>query len=492
MHICLVNVPRYEIHRPPLSLATLAAMCQDQGVDHSCLDFSLVIWQKLPDDFHAIDDFCITRHIRADVRERLQALIDQHVCDTVQRRPDTVFAISLLSVWSRPVTEMFCASIRSHSQCRILLGGQGLTGAEWTDRLRSQGLVDDFIVGEAEITFPQYLKGVRTAPGINNYDFEQIDDLDAHCVIPDYRGLPLDQYPYITDRPDLFITASRGCVRNCGYCDIGHQWKKYRYRSARHVATEMITQYERHGIRDFFFTDSLINGSMKMLNELCDLLIQYREQHPEVDFRWRGQYIFRARATVREEHIQRMVAAGVDFLIIGLETGSDRVRHDMNKKHSTDDAEWYLEMFKKYGIQCRLLMITGWVTETQEDHAQTLALFRRWQRFVASNTITGIELGSILMVLEHSPLAQRQQELDMHFHNHNPWAWHCGANPELDYFERVRRRIETHREAMKYKWPITRSLYRLETIRRNLIDVIEHLEQQPPTRPQRHFPIRSQ
>lgn len=478
MHICLVNLPRYEIHRPPLSLAILGAICQEENVDYSCLDLSLKIWKELRADFINIDNFCITNIIEPDVKERLEQLIDVSVKEIINQHPDTLFGISLLSGWSRPVAELFCKSVKKHSHCEIMLGGQGLFDPTWTDGLIKQKIIDHYIVGEGEISFRKFLQGERTGPGINNYNFEQIDNLDEYCVIPDYSKLKIDQYPYLNERPDLFITASRGCVRNCGYCDIGHQWKKYRYRSAQKVAEEMIAQYERHGIKDFFFTDSLINGSMKMLDELCDYLIDYKKNNPEADFKWRGQYIFRPRGTIKEEHIQRLVQAGVDYLIIGLETGSDRVRFDMNKKHTTEDAEWYLEMFKKYGIQCRLLMITGWVSETLDDHYETLRLFSKWQKFVASGTITGIELGSILMILEHSPIGQRAHDLEMTFVNEKSYAWVSGANPELDMHERVRRRVETHREAIKYRWPITRSLYRLNTIKHNLLEVIDYLKTQ--------------
>jgi len=478
MHICLINLPRYEIHRPPLSLAVLSAICNQEQVDHSCVDLSLIIWQKLRSDFVDIDNFCITGTIDAVVQTKLEQLIDKTVERILQQHPETMFALSLLSVWSRPVAEMLCKSIKKLSNCEILVGGQGLTDPVWTDLLLEQQLIDHYIVGEGEITFKNFLHGARTGPGINNYDFEQIDDLDLYCVIPDYRKLPITEYPYLNSRPDLFITASRGCVRNCGYCDIKHQWKKYRYRNAKNVAEEMITQYERHGIRDFFFTDSLINGSMKMLDELCDSLIEYKQVNPEADFKWRGQYIFRPVNTVKEHHIKKLAQAGVDYLIIGLETGSDRVRYDMNKKHTTDDAEWYLEMFKKYGIQCRLLMITGWVSETIEDHYDTLKLFSKWQKFVASETISGIELGSMLTILEHSPVGQRQHDLGMTFIDNKPHAWHSSANPDLDIFERVRRRVETHKEAMKYYWPITRSLYRLDTIKRNLQEAIDGIGKQ--------------
>jgi anaerobic magnesium-protoporphyrin IX monomethyl ester cyclase len=474
MHICLVNLPRFEIHRPPLSLAILSTICDVEQVSYNCIDLSLRIWQDLPNDFVDIDNFCITERIESTVESRLKEFINNIVKEQIQQHPDTVFSLSLLSIWSRPVAKMFCEIVRQHSQCEIVLGGQGLTDSEWTDMMLKEKLIDNFIVGEGEITYRKFLQGTRTGPGINNYNFEQIDDLDSYCVTPNYSKLPIQQYPYLNNRPELYINGSRGCVRNCGYCDIGHQWKKYRYRSAGKVAEEMIAQYQRHGITDFFFTDSLINGNMKMLEELCDILIAYKQNNPTADFKWRGQYIFRPRSTVKELHIKRLAEAGVDFLIIGLETGSDRVRHDMNKKHTTDDAEWYLEMFKKYGIQCRLLMITGWVTETLDDHHDTLRLFSRWQRFVASGTISGIELGSTLMILDHAPVGYQVDQLQIKIVNNDGWLWESALNPDLTIVERVRRRIETHREAIKYKWPITRSQYRLSTIKRNLEKAIDY------------------
>lgn len=479
MHICLVNLPRYEIHRPPLSLAILGEICNRHGIDWSCCDLSLDIWLDLPQHFTAIDDFCITKQIEPNVKQQLRTYIDTKVKEIVALHPDVVFCLSLLSVWSQPVCEMFCDSVKTISGSHILIGGQGLADQSWTEHMQETGKIDDFIVGEGELSFAAWLQGQRTGPGINNYDFQQIDDLDQHCVIPDYSRLPLEKYPSLGERLEFFITASRGCVRNCAYCDIGHQWKKYRYRSADHVAQEMIAQYERHGITDFFFTDSLINGSMKMLDELCDALIDYKQAHPDANFKFKGQYIFRPQGQVKERHIQRLKMAGLDYLIVGLETGSDQVRYDMNKKHTTQDAEWFLEMFKKYDISCHLLMITGWVTETLADHQATLDLFPKWQKYVASGTITGIELGSTLSILEHSPIGHAANDYDISMMDGKTYLWESASNPDLTIAERIRRRVETHEWAIKYRWPVTRGLYRLSTIKRHLLEAIEHRKNHP-------------
>ena len=471
MHISLINLPRHEVHRPPLSLALLSEMCNQARVDYECYDFSLEIFQQLSTDYGAIDNWCITGIIDDQVLETLQTWATQRVLTILDQTPTTIFALSLLSTWSIPIADLMCRTIRAHCNNQIVLGGQGLADQTWVEQNYQQGLFDFYFVNEVEITWPAFLRGQVDLPGINNYNFEQIDDLNQHCVIPDYRNLLSKyQYPYLEDIPELFITASRGCVRRCGYCDIGHQWKKYRYRDAKHVAQEMITQYERHGITHFFFTDSLINGSMKMLDQLCDHLIDYNQTNSGSKFNFKGQYIFRPKEQVKEQQIARMKQAGLDYVIVGLETGSDRIRYDMDKKHTNDDAEYFFAMFKKYDIKCHLLMITGWVTETIEDHQQTLAMFQRWQKYVASGTITGIELGSTLTILEHSPIGHRVGELGITFLGNKPYLWESSKNPDLTITERVRRRIETHREAMKYHWPITRSLYRLNTIKQHYIE----------------------
>ena len=143
------------------------------------------------------------------------------------------------------------------------------------------------------------------------------------------------------------------------------------------------------------------------------------KQNPKVNFKWRGQYIFRPKHQVPEGHFKKMVDAGVQYLIIGLETFSDRVRFDMDKKHTSADAEWHLEMFKKHGISCQLLMLTGWVTETEEDHKDTLSMFSRLQKYVASGTITGIELGSTLYVLDYTPVMAKAEQYGLSFINDN-------------------------------------------------------------------------
>jgi hypothetical protein len=78
-----------------------------------------------------------------------------------------------------------------------------------------------------------------------------------------------------------------------------------------------------------------------------------------------------------EEDFALMKQSNVNELDIGLESFSESVRWHMGKKFTDDDLWWNLEMMHKYDIHYTLLMITGYPTETLEDHQHTLESIRR-------------------------------------------------------------------------------------------------------------------
>lgn len=456
MKIAFINLPVYEIHRPPAALAILTAIAKQQGHDVVCYDINLILYKMLSND----NWLNMLSWLEYDMND---ADASDIFCNALKAWPDLpklldfdMVAISVFTYTGRKPTLAFCQILRDMGyKGKILLGGQGLDDHQWN--LDAQSLVDDFIVGEAEVSFAEYLKG-NNVKGVNTSDFDQLEDLES-VGYPDYSCLPLDDYPYHNGK-EFYITGSRGCVRKCTYCNVPFLWKKFRQRSGKHIADEMIYQYRAHGTKRFWFTDSLVNGSMKAFMELCDSLIEFYKQEGIAPFEWKGQFIFRPRNQVTEEHFRKIAQAGGREFYVGLETGSDRIRFEMDKKFSTDDAEYHLEMFKKYGISCLLLLITGYVNETEVDHQDTVNLFSRWQKFVASGTIAGVELGSTLGVFPNTPLYHLVDEKKIVFEDNNPWYWVDG---NTDFKQRLKRRIELQLEAQKYLWPITNTEYRLKT-----------------------------
>jgi hypothetical protein len=86
-------------------------------------------------------------------------------------------------------------------------------------------------------------------------------------------------------------------------------------------------------------------------------------------------------------------------------------------------------------------------------------MFKRWQKYVATGTITAIETLNILSILPGSLLENIARNSKFHFVQNsdgsvNNLFWINPNNPTLDFNERVRRHIEMMQEAIKHKWPI--------------------------------------
>jgi len=136
-------------------------------------------------------------------------------------------------------------------------------------------------------------------------------------------------------------------------------------------------------------------------------------------------------------------------------------------------------------------MLIGYVTETNEDHKDTLKMFKRWQRYVATGTIKGIDLGTGLKIAPGTPLANMIDSHEIYFLNTksnnlrgitgplDTNLWQSRKNPDLDLPERIRRRMETHEEAIKYNWPVWRGEQRLQGVKvltRNYINFLNNAE----------------
>ena len=336
-------------------------------------------------------------------------------------------------------------------------------------------LCNHVVYGEGEQALLQLLQGNTDYPGIDNEQTQvQVNDLNTESF-PDYSDVKFDKYDYLySGRKEVNIVGSRGCVRKCTYCNVAAYWPKFRYRSGQNIADEMINYYEKHGVSQFYFTDSLINGSLKAFRDMCDKLAHYNQTH-KAGFKWGGQFIFKQKKTVTDDYFDMIAQAGGDQFYVGVETGSDKIRWEMDKKFTNEDIDYHLEHFNRVGLKCFFLMIIGYHTETLKDHHDNLAMYPRWQKYVATGTIAGIDLSTSLMFMNDTPL---ERMIDAHgivfptkafnadgSETVNKLVWTSKTNPDLTFEERIRRRLEVHDVAIEYKWPIHRGVQRLKTIK---------------------------
>lgn len=476
----VINVPRVEPHRPPAGAAIVANVCKLQGHAVTCYDLNLEFFHSCKDknlDYYSFDSVWDNYAGLDDAQEDLLTnFIHTWSVKIANENYDRIL-VSVFGISGCYFTEMFLEKLRPQTNAVIAAGGMGISYVGLKNdtecfgaKLRRKGLINDFLTGEGEQVLIRYFNG-ETGPGINNEIPHQVEDLDS-LPWPDYSFYDLDRYDYLfNNEKEVFITGSRGCVRKCTYCDIEKYWPKFRYRSGQNIADEIIHNYETLGITRFYFTDSLINGSLKAFRDMCKKLANYKFETP---IHWGGQYIFRPKSVMSEEDFAMIKAAGGNLFFVGFETGSDRLRFEIGKKYTNVDIDYQLEQFSINGLKIIPLMFSGYITETIEDHQETLAMFPRWQRYVANGTIEGIELGSNLIILPGSPVEKmieshglsfmlnQSQEPDMRL-------WQSLANPDLTIYERIRRKIELHEQAIRYAWPVWRQSSRLNDLKQLIL-----------------------
>ena len=471
----LIAVPQLEVHRPPVSTAVIAGVIRHAGYDLKVLDLNIKLFNTLgSSDYYALTGVWeLTRQATEEEVQYLTKFIDNELlpyCDN-----DTRLMISVFTGNSHFFTKMCCDRVLlQYPHCEIVLGGMGVDTGNFGPEMLDLNLCKYVIYGEGEEAILELLSGNTEYPGINIPGTQkQINDINT-ASFPVYDDYDMTAYDYLyKDRTEVNIVGSRGCVRKCTYCDVPSYWPKFRYRSGENIADEMINHYEKHGVTQFYFTDSLINGSLKAFRDMCDKLANYNTTH-KAGFNWGGQFIFKPKRQVTDDYFDMIAAAGGTQFYVGVETGSDKIRWEMDKKFTNEDIDYHLEQFKRTGLSCFFLMIVGYLTETLEDHHDNLAMYPRWQKYVASNTIAGIDLSTSLMFLENTPL---QKMIDTHEVTFPSWEynaignkvqnkmiWTSALNPELTFEERMRRRLEVHEYATKYKWPIWRGPQRLKTL----------------------------
>jgi hypothetical protein len=464
MRALVINPPFLEPHRPPISVAIIAEIFRLQGYDVTVIDLNIELFHELGADCYYENQ---TQYLFGTaVEEPYRRLLHRHLADI---EADWI-AVSCFSLWNVGTTEMLCEHLRKVCNAKVVVGGPG---AEYDDRGAlwvQQGLVDYWIAGEGEVALTQLLQGQTNVSGINGVPPEQIMDIE-NLPLPNYGYFDLDRYDRLLDTPDVFIYGSRGCVRRCTFCDVQHYWPRFRWRTGHSIAQEMIRNYELYGVRNFYFSDSLVNGNMKEFSQLAETLATYQERL----FRYSGYAIVRSKKEHSADWFDVVGASGAMQWNIGVETGVDRIRFEMKKKFTNADVDWHLEQSQRIGLANTMLMISTWYNETPEEHAQYLEIFPRWQRFALDGTIAGMNLTTNVEMLHTAPIWQQhgiEYDFDPRYADGNSqiqrMAWVSRSRPELTHHEKMRRTLAIFEQAVRYDWPINNAMIKINELLRTI------------------------
>ena len=209
----------------------------------------------------------------------------------------------------------------------------------------------------------------RNASGIVVHNDERaiLENMDLlPFVTPIYkRDLDIDNYfiGYLR-HPYLSLYTGRGCKSRCTFClwpqTVGGH--RYRTRSVGHVVEEIAwAQKAFPQVKEFFFDDDTFTDDLPRAEAIAKEL-------RKLGVTWSCN----AKANVPRETLKVLRESGLRLLLVGYESGNQKILHNIKKGMRTDVARKFTKDCRELGITIHGTFIMGLPGETKETIEETI------------------------------------------------------------------------------------------------------------------------
>ncbi|HEX5203818.1 MAG TPA: TIGR04013 family B12-binding domain/radical SAM domain-containing protein [Actinoplanes sp.] len=238
-------------------------------------------------------------------------------------------------------------------------------------------------VGEGETTLLKLVDAVGDPTGITGLVYRDADGSIVKTGRPERR--PLDDFRGFSLKWDRFnaLEITRGCVFSCRFCQTPFMFSaKFRHRSVENVRWH-VDRMRARGLRDvrFITPTALSYGTQTDEPDLAgveELLATCKEGiGPD------GRVFFGSfPSEIRPEHVSREALRLVrkycanTNIIVGAQSGSDRVLEAAKRGHGVDEVRRAVRLGVEEGFQINVDMIFGMPGEDRADVDASLALAR--------------------------------------------------------------------------------------------------------------------
>lgn len=319
---------------------------------------------------------------------------------------------------------LVCRAIKNHApdQQIIVVGGHV---AALPERTLREEAVDFGCNSEGPVTIDQLLKsltagaaadfssvaGLVWRDGVeirNNPAPPLIKDLDTDLHGNAWNLLPMGKYrahnwqcfgDLESREPYASIYTTLGCPYKCSFCCINAPFgsNRYRMRNPARVVEEVDHLYHAYGIKTFKIIDEMFVLNDRHVSTICELLAA-KPYADELNF-----WAYARVDTVKPERLKLLRSAGIRWLALGIESGSEHVRDGAEKSLDQQEIVDIVRVIQQAGIYVIGNFIFGLPDDTLETMQQTLDLAKElnceFANFYSAMAYPGSPL--YRMALEH-------------------------------------------------------------------------------------------
>jgi anaerobic magnesium-protoporphyrin IX monomethyl ester cyclase len=270
--------------------------------------------------------------------------------------------------------------IRGHLQGKVILGGPHvslLSAAAKHGQARAQVALSDLLQRFDTVVAGDGERAIFRA--LQEYGLIDADDpkSDLWQTSQDFTDSPwparhlcdIDSYHYSIDgERAIHLIGQLGCPMPCVFCAGRNSpmLRRMRLRAPDNIVAEVVHLYEKYGFKGFNFFDDELNINKLLPTLLRGLMEAARTRQTE----WRFRGFIKAELFT-EEQASLMYQAGFRWILIGFESGSDRILTNIEKKASKADNTQAMRIAHDNGLKVKALMSIGHAGESEQTVRDT-------------------------------------------------------------------------------------------------------------------------
>lgn len=336
--------------------------------------------------------------------------LEETVSKVAQYSPKIV-GISITTLQIRGAVQLGEAIKRKFKNIKIIVGGPHISVDK--NFVRKFKCFDVGITGEAEVSFPKIVENIlskKKVPRIVNGELPL--DLDT-LPFPSREKIIIKDY-FDLEKPMATIVTSRGCPYKCLFCSRVAISDRVRFRSPKLVVDEI--ESLKNDYKDITFLDDTFTLKKSHTMALCEEMVKRK-----LKMRWTCN----TRANLLDEElVLKMKQAGCDMILIGVESGDEKLRNDIiHKKITDEEIKIAVAVCKKAKVTIGGYFMLGFPKENQCQMNKTVNYPRKYNLDIMSIHATTIYPGSELFDLAQKE--SRQNYLDL-------WYKYARGEKKLD------------------------------------------------------------
>ena len=252
-------------------------------------------------------------------------------------------------------------------------------GPLFTANFKDYPEVGHFILNEAEITLPLFLRDLKNGQAKRIYKSDQAADM-TKTPIPQWSLIRPNKYA------SMSIQYSRGCPYNCEFCNVTSLFgRNIRTKTKMQMLAELEEIYKL-GWRGnvFMVDDNFIGNKLELRKEILPAMIDWmgKKKYP---------FSFNTQSSINladdEELMRLMIEAGFDSVFIGVETPDEASLAECNKMQNKNrDLIACIKKIQNFGLQVQAGFIVGFDSDQP-------TIFERMIKFIQASGIVTAMVG---------------------------------------------------------------------------------------------------